>query len=500
MSISNSLININLYKANIKNSIENKLGNNVDIGYNLSLYPNYIRQIKELSAETIDSFTGSTVIDKCHYIQYLKGKMADAIQACGVSSFNRDNFSTYSSAISRIKTTYDFVIQGPNVMSGESFSVISVFDNTIDVTTASTWSITNGNQYATISDGDVTILSGANASNITIQAIYSAFTATSIVEVTYLAGTSAETQTNTVTDESGNTTTTTTTVITNQDGSSSSQSTSINYDAMGNEIGSSENETIVNADGSSQSTTINYDENGDPASRVNESIDTSGNEKTQEIEYDEDGDEIVISYIVNTENNPDGELDFNGSSEDAINTSFQPFNFDLTTDGFDMVIYFRATLAEQKDIAHGGDTDTQWTFLDMTPDDSDASWRYNQGIVIRMESSDDKAAWQIRTANKGNVKNTVNPTTIDGVSGYYKLGLRYYGNKLVFRNLLTNTNIQTITKSPMFEVNPNNPDKLKNTNVTIGSAWDSTNNTQFRFSTMELLDFHINKIHEWYDY
>ena len=343
MSISSSLISINLYKANIKSSIENKLGNNVDIGYDLSLYPNYIRQIKELSAETIDSFTGSTVIDKCNYIQYLKGKMADAIQACGVSSFNRDNLSAYSSAIGRIKTTYNFVIQGPSIMSGESFSVVSVFDDTIDVTTASTWSITDGNQYATISDGEITILSGANESNITIQAVYSAFTATSIVEVTYLAGTSAETQTNTVIDESGNTTTTTTTVITNEDGSSSSQSTSINYDAMGNEIGSSENETVVNSDGSSESTTINYNENGDPTSQVNESVDTLGNEDTKNIEYDENGQQVVVEYTIDTSNNQTtGTQEIAGG--DGVDTEFIPFD---GTNGFELTIKFRTVKSEQ---------------------------------------------------------------------------------------------------------------------------------------------------------
>lgn len=380
MSISSSLISISHYKNNIKNSIENKLNNGVDIGFDLSLYPNYIRQIKELSAQTIQSFTGSTVIDKCNYIQYLKGEMASAIQECGVSNFNPDNLSEYSTAINRIKVHYDFEIQGPSVMSGESFSLVSVFDNIYDVTTASTWSITNGNQYATISGGAVTILSGANDSNITVEATYCGNTATHIVEVTYLSGTSAETETTTTTDESGNTTTTTTTVITNEDGSSSSQSTSINYDALGNEIGSSENETVVNADGSSESTTINYDENGDPTSQVNENIDTLGNEDTKNIEYNESGEPVVVSYTIDTSNNQTTGTQPISGGTGGVDTDFIPFD---GSNGFEMIIKFKAIQENQPNppvVVDTEDTSNNYLFNIMCAKSPNSPW---PGIDIR---------------------------------------------------------------------------------------------------------------------
>lgn len=463
-----------------------------------------------------------------------------------------------------ITISYDnqLVIEGLDTITGISGNVIARYNSSV---VYPSWSIISGNNYATISNsGDITII---DSGTIVVQADFNNYTSTKTITLVYDSHTETETSvdengnvtTQTVTSitnsETGITTTTSTsttvnddgssstsestattsapdpetgaitteatvtvinsdgtsselelTIIENQDGSSSSSSTRTNYDENGDVSGSTENDTINNADGSSSSTTTNYDENGDPTDKVNEDIDVSGNEKTQDIEftYNEttgEYDEVVVGYEVDTTNNSTtGNLDFGGTSEDAINTNFQPFNFDLTTEGFEMVIYFRARLSEQPT----NEVTTQWTFLDMTPDDDNNNnkWTYNQGIVLRMESGKDSLAWQLRTSNgnnNGKGKN-ISSTTINGVPGYYKVGLRYYGNKLVFRNLLTNTNILSLTKSPMFQQNPNYPDRLKNTHVTIGSAWNSKTNTQFRYSVMDLYEFKLNKITEWTDY
>ena len=409
------------------------------------------------------------------------------------------------------------------------------------------WSITSGNQYGTIdSSGEITITASGT---ITVSASYNNYTATKSIALVYDSSTTTEVEVNpdgsttttvtitvenqdgtttetsvvTTTNEDGSTSNTSSETTTNQDGSSSTTATTTNsdgtssssttsttapdqngsttsttntynYDANGDLSGTSANTTTNNSDGSSSSTTINYDASGDPTDKVNEDIDSSGNEKTQNIEYDSNGDEIVVGYTVDTSNNSDtGTLDFGGSSEDAINTGFVPFDINSEENGFDMVIYFKSSYDEQKDIAHGGDTDEQWTIIDMTPDDSSNNWANNQGLVIRWQvAAKPKIYTQLRY-NGGNVKNNIAATTIDGVPGYFKFGLRFYNGKLVFRNLLTNSNIVSVN-SNAFTVD------LSRVKVTVGSGWDAQNQVQFRYSTMELIDFQINKIDHWFDY
>lgn len=213
-------------------------------------------------------------------------------------------------------------IGGSSSISGESCSFVAIY-GTEDVTSAATWSLVSGSEYATLGqNGNVTILQAAeNGDTIEIRAEYDGLVATKQVSVYYKSGSSSQTETQTVTDESGNTTTTTTTVTENSDGSSSSVSTTTIQDENGNVIGSSENETTTNADGSSNSITTNYDANGNETGHVTASGDTEGNTQTQTVEKDENGNDVVTGYDISTNDNT-GMM----KSDEFIETGFIPFD------------------------------------------------------------------------------------------------------------------------------------------------------------------------------
>ena len=97
-------------------------------------------------------------------------------------------------------------------MSGTSGTVVARYNGTV---VTPTWSITSGNENATIgNDGTITII---QSGNITVSATYNGYTTTKTISLTY----SANTRTETIVEEDGAVTTITETTIENQDGSTS---------------------------------------------------------------------------------------------------------------------------------------------------------------------------------------------------------------------------------------------------------------------------------------
>ena len=130
----------------------------------------------------------------------------------------------------QITVTYRSImfIQGPDTITGTSGNVVALYNN---VPVEALWSITSGNQYATISTtGEITII---GSGQITVQASYTGYTATKNITLVYQEGQSShtevdsetgaitETETTTETDpETGAVTTQETSTTTNYDGGS----------------------------------------------------------------------------------------------------------------------------------------------------------------------------------------------------------------------------------------------------------------------------------------
>ena len=80
--------------------------------------------------------------------------------------------------------TTRFEIGAPSSLTAETCSCIALLNN-VQQTSGVTWSITSGSTYASISNaGVLTINSNADNSTITIQAVYSQYTATHTMTVT----------------------------------------------------------------------------------------------------------------------------------------------------------------------------------------------------------------------------------------------------------------------------------------------------------------------------
>lgn len=206
-----------------------------------------------------------------------------------------------------IQPAVSLEVVGPDSVSAETCS-FNALNGTVDVTLSAVWSITSGGTYATINSatGEVTILSNARNSNITVQASYSGSVATKTATVTYKAGSESHTETEVVVDDDGNTNTTTTTTTENSDGSSTTTSNTVITNSDGDTIGTAESNINTNSDGSFTGTTTNYDAEGNPTTGSNVTGDTSGNVNTQQLEYDESGQSIVSGYVIDTSNNPNG--------------------------------------------------------------------------------------------------------------------------------------------------------------------------------------------------
>lgn len=370
------------------------------------------------------------------------------------------------------------VIEGASSVSAETCQYRAIGSNVSDVTTAATWSITSGSEYATInsSNGEVTILTGASESQVTIQAVYDTLTATTTVTLTYVSGSTSETTTEIVTDESGNTTTVTTIVTENEDGSSSETVQTVITDESGNTVGSSESNTNTNADGSYTGNTVNYDANGDPVDGVNVSGDTDSNVSTQTVEFDESGNSMVVGYEIDTSENPDGTKTFN---EDGVNTEY--YAFDVTR-GFIIDINFTINFNNQP----AGQDENHHNILTAkraTP----SPW---YGFQLRHSSTNKYIQLGTQFATGSNTNTTISGQSLGNNVYEYDLTIRYNPtastNNFVCYNNITQTTVRS--NNSKF---PDIPE-LRYLKVVIGYAMDE-NGDPYRYSNINVKNFNLRR-------
>ena len=428
-----------------------------------------------------------------------------------------------------ITISYDnqITIEGQDTMTGTSGNVIARYNSTI---VSPTWSITSGGAYASIDQtGAITITASGV---ITVQAVYSTYTATKNITLVYEAGTSSTTEvgddgsvttttTTTSTDpetgavtessssttvnDDGSTSSTTTETTTNQDGSSettstttnqdgtssetqsttsapdpetgavTSESTTTHYDENGDVSGSSENTTVENQDGSSTSQTNNYDANGDPTSTTNNEVDTSGNSSTQEIEYDSNGDPVVTGYEIDTSGG-------NGGKEivDGVNTEYYAFD---PTRGFILDIDFTIAFLQQP----AGQNENHHNILTAkraTP----SPW---YGFQIRQTGTNKYIVLGTQFATGSNTNTTINPTAMVNNTAEYVLQITYDptlpSNNFICKNMRTGSVIFTATNTF-----PDIPD-LRYLKVCLGYAMDE-NGDPYRYSNVTIHNFSITKL------
>ena len=382
--------------------------------------------------------------------------------------------------------TYGGYDQGEHTLSlnslpsvtGETYSFTALYDNRTDVTTACTWTIVSGLMYAVFtSAGTLSILTNANDSLVVVQAEYNGLTAEKNIRVTYAHGITAETQTEIVTDASGNTHTSTINTVENEDGSSVVETSTVITDESGNTIGTQEATQNTNADGSYDSTSTSYDENGDPTETINASGDTEGNVSTQGIEY-ENGEPVVTGYTIDTSGNPDGEKTYNG---DGVNTEY--YAFDVTR-GFVMHIHFYINFSQQP----AGQDENHHNILTAkraTP----SPW---YGFQLRQTGTNKyvQLGTQFSTGSNTNTQ-IASAATASANTSEYDLTITYNPtastNSFVCYNNLKGANVYTSNnKFPDI-------DDLKYIKVTVGYAMDA-NGDPFRYSNIQVLDFSITRI------
>ena len=391
------------------------------------------------------------------------------------SAFTVGRNFTYGGFVSGSHT---LSIAGVNSITGETYTVSALYDGTSVPSTACTWTIVNGGFYATIdTGGTITILSTANGQNVTVRAAYSGLTADRIISLTYRSGTTAQTETEVIIDESGNTTTTTTTVIENEDGSSSVEEIVVITDESGNTIGSTESEVNTNADGSYDGSTTNYDADGNPTDTTNVSGDTDGNVNTQDIEYNESGDPVVTAYTIDTSDNPDGTKNYNG---DGTNTDY--YAFDLTH-GFVLNMHFYINFNNQPANQNQG----HHQILSMKRA-SPEPW---YGFQLRQSNANKYIQLGTQFSGGGNTNTRINSgTTSSANTGEYDLTITYNPTAntrcFVCHNNLTNTDVYT--SNYKF---PDIPD-LEYLKVTIGYGVDE-NGDPYRYSNISVLNFSIER-------
>lgn len=408
---------------------------------------------------------------------------------------------------------HSLTILGLSSISGESCSFSLLYDRQYEVSSAATWTLLQGSEYATISGNVITILSSATGSNIVVQAEYENLTATKNATITYKAGSNTETETIIEVDESGNTTTevinTTTnedgstetntnsttvdengntigttenTTIVNEDGSSSSNTVTTEYDEEGNTIGSTENNTTTNTDGSYNSNTTNYDGDGNATDGTNVTGDTEGNVNTQSVEYDENGDSAVTGYVIDTSENPDGTKNYNG---DGVNTDY--YAFDLTQGfvlDFNFIIDFNNQPAGQNENHHN-----ILTMKRANP----SPW---YGFQLRHSSTNKYVTLgtQFSTGSNTNTNLSGHSTTLGTNVKEYNLRIIYdptiSTNEFVVLDMYDGgSGVSIYSQSKIF---PDIED-LKYLKVTIGYAMDE-NGDPFRYSNTDVKNFLIKRL------
>ena len=370
------------------------------------------------------------------------------------------------------------VIEGAPVISAETCNYNAIGNNSEDVTSSATWSITSGSQYATINpnNGSVTILNGANESNVTIQAEYAGLTATTNVTLTYVSGVESETNTESTVDIGGNTTTVTTTVTEYEDGSSVEVVETVITDANGDLIGTSESNKTVNTDGSYNGTTTNYDANGDPTDGANVTGDTEGNVSTQTVEYDDSGNATVTGYDIDT-----SESTGKTFNHDGVNTDYYAFD---VTHGFILDFDFTIDLNNQPANQDGGHHNV------LNAKRADPSPWY--GFQIRHTSTTGNTVFLgVQFSGGSNDIVALVETSTTG-------SVKTYNLRIVYDPTSTGTTftcINTVTQYTIFSGSLLFPDieELKNLKVTIGYAVNGSGNP-YRYSNITVHNFELKKL------
>ena len=367
-------------------------------------------------------------------------------------------------------------IVGPDTVSGESCTFAAIY-NSANVTSAATWSIISGSQYASVSGSVILIGSNANNSNVTVQANYNGMTGTKNVVLTYLSGTTEETETEIIVDESGNTSATTTTTVSDESGNTTIESTTVYTDESGNTVGTSESTIEENVDGSFTGTSTNYDAEGNPTGTTNSSGDTEGNVNTQEIGYDSNGDPVVTGYTIDTTDNPDGAKTYNG---DGVNTEY--YAFDVTR-GFICDIHFTVDCSNKP----AGQDENHHNIL-TAKRASPEPW---YGFQLRQTSTAKYINLGTQFSSGSNINTKIDPLSITGNVAEYNLQIIYdptlSTNSFICKNRATNTVIYSSNgKFP-------NIQELEYIKVTIGYALDANENP-FRYSNIDVMEFSLRKI------
>ena len=438
-----------------------------------------------------------------------------------------------------VNVTWDneLSIESADVMTGTTGNCVAVYNGEV---VSGTWSITSGNEYATInsSTGEITILS---CGFTTVQCVYSGSTATKTINMVYQANTTTET----TVDEDGNTTTTTTTTTTdpdtgstttststtttnedgsttsttvntteNTDGSSTTQTTqtntdgtssetsstvsapdpdtgsvttntnTTNYDNQGNTTGSSTNTTTENTDGSSTSSTTNYDAEGDPTTGTNQIIDSSGNNSTQDIEYDDQGDPSVTGYSIDTSGNPEGSMDITG---DGVNTEFVPF--DGSNKGWICHIRFRSVRTEQPNPPLVEDTEDHGSNYLYNILNAKSPYKPYPGFYLRWALNKKTMSGNLVFGYTSNHSSSTTQRQIPSNNNVFDLNLIYDPDLLVypskFRVESLNTTMATISVNVEFNANE--------MDFTLGYAISQAG-TPYRYSNCEIYEFTISKL------
>ena len=391
-------------------------------------------------------------------------------------------------------------IAGLDSVSAVSSSYCALLNGVQDVTTGSTWSVVSGSNYATIDQlGELTILSGADNSNVTIQVEHGTSSARKTVSVTYVSGATAYTETEIVVDAGGNTSTTTTTTIENNDGSTTSESTTVEIDASGNTLSRTTGTTQTNSDGSFTGTTTTYNSEGEPSEGTNVSGDVEGNVSTQQVGYDESGGTMVTGYEIDTTGSGGEGKEFDG---DGVNTEFVPFCDDNC--GFVCHMKFTTVMEEQERPPHVPDVDdsgSNYLYNIMSaksPFKGTSSW---PGFEIRWAiSKTDLSAsgnsLQFRYSSAGATSTTsrkMNGKNDDGTATGHTYDITItYDPQMV---LPTSRNTFSVTSANGCISSIGTDVTFESTDIdfTIGYT-NSTQGTKHRFSNMVIHDFNITKI------
>lgn len=346
------------------------------------------------------------------------------------------------------------------------------------ITTNISWSIESGNRYAMITNGGLlTVLNGADHSDVVIGVKYGITRATKACTVTYSEGTEVITDMAVIDNGDGTTTETTTVTRTEADGSSTSESSSATYNEDGELVQTTEQTVQTDSDGSYSSVTQNYDPEGNITERTNEMGDVDGNVMTQEIEYDGSGNSTVVGYDIDTSGNPDGSKEFNA---DGVNTDYYAFDM---THGFVMNMTFTIDFANQPP----NQNENHHQILSVKRADP-SPW---YGFQLRHSSTNKYIQLGTQFSTGSNVNTTISPSSITGTVATYNITITYdptaTANTFVCHDNITDTIVYSSNR--VF------PDlaELRYIKVTIGYGLNSQGDS-YRYSNINVLNFSIRRL------